>query len=61
MYINAALSFYRMTGIVTGMSSLVVVFFVTGIVAGMGFPTVVADHGCVSSPPNMMIDMALDR
>ena len=32
----------------------------TGIVAGMGFPTFVADHGCVSSPPNMMIHMALD-
>ena len=29
-------------------------------VAGMGFPTFVADHGCVSSPPNMMIHMALD-
>ena len=26
----------------------------------MGFPTFVADHGCVSSPPNMMIHMALD-
>ena len=25
----------------------------------MGFPTFVADHGCVSSPPNMMIHMAL--
>ena len=32
----------------------------TGMVAGMGFPTFVADHGCVSSPPNMMIHMALD-
>ena len=31
----------------------------TGIVADMGFPTFVADHGCVSSPPNMMIHMAL--
>ena len=38
-----------------------VVFFCywCGIVAGMGFPTFVADHGCVSSPPNMMIHMAL--
>ena len=26
----------------------------------MGFPTFVADHGCVSSSPNMMIHMALD-
>ena len=34
-------------------------FFVTGIVASMGFPTFVADHGCVSSPPNMIIHMAL--
>ena len=32
----------------------------TGIVAGMGLSTFVADHGCVSSPPNMMILMALD-
>ena len=47
------------TGIVAGMSSLLVVF-VTGIVACMGFPTFVTDHGCVSSPPNMMIHMALD-
>ena len=30
------------------------------IVASMGFPTFVADHGCVSSPPNMVIHMALD-
>ena len=37
------------------------VFFVTGIVAGMVFPTFVADHGCVASPPNMMIHMALKR
>ena len=35
-------------------------YWSTGIVAGMGFPTCVADHGCVSSPPNMMIHMALD-
>ena len=38
--------------------SLLVVSFCywsTGIVAGMGFPTFVADHRCVSSPPNMMI------
>ena len=37
--------------IVAGMSSLSVVSFCywsTGIVAGMGFPTFVADHGCVS-------------
>ena len=46
--------------IVAGLSSLLVVFFVTDIVAGMGFPTFVADHGCVSSLPNMMIHMALD-
>ena len=26
----------------------------------MGFPTFVADNGCVSYPPNMMIHMALD-
>ena len=32
-----------------GLSSLLVVFFLTGIVAGMGFPTFVAEHGCVSS------------
>ena len=32
----------------------------TGIVAGMGFPTFVADNGCVSSPSNMMIHKALD-
>ena len=30
------------------------------IVASIGFPTFVADHGAVSSPPNMMIHMALD-
>ena len=45
--------FYRSTGIVAGMSSLLVVSFCywsAGIVAGMGFPTFVADHGCVSSP-----------
>ena len=52
--------FYWSTGIVAGMSSLLVGIFVTGIVASMGFPTFVADHGCVSSPPNMMIHMALD-
>ena len=49
--------------IVAGLSSLLVVFFCywsTGIVAGMGFPFFVADHGCVSSPPNMMIHMAFD-
>ena len=37
------------------MRSLLVVSFCdwsTGIVAGMGIPTFVADHGCVSSPPN---------
>ena len=40
--------------IVAGLSSLLVVFFCywsTGIVAGMGVPTFVADHGCVSCPP----------
>ena len=42
-----------------GMSSLLVVFFVPGTVAGMVFPTFVEDHGCVSSP-NMMIHRALD-
>ena len=31
----------------------------TVIVAGMGLPTFVANHGCVSSPPDMMIHMAL--
>ena len=48
--------------IVAGLSSLLVVFFCywsTGIVAGMGFPNFVADHGSVSSPPNMMMHMAL--
>ena len=29
-----------------------------GKVAGMGFPSFVADHGCVSSPLNMMIHVA---
>ena len=53
-------NFFQSTGIVDGMSSLLVGIFVTGIVASMGFPTFVADHGCVSSPPNMMIHMALD-
>ena len=46
-----------------GLSSLLVVYFwywSSGIVAGMGFPTFVADHGCVFSPINMMIHMALD-
>ena len=52
-------NFYRLTAIVAGMSSLLVIF-VTGIVANMVFPTFVADHGCVSSPPNVMIHMALD-
>ena len=55
--------FYWSTVIVAGMSSLLIVIFCylsTGIVASMGFPTFVADHGCVSSPPNMMIHMALD-
>ena len=45
------------------MSSLLVVIFCnwsTGLVASMGFPTFVAHHGCVSSPPNMMMHMALD-
>ena len=41
-----------------GISSWLVVIFVTGRVASMGFSTFVADHGCVSSPPNMMIHMA---
>ena len=44
-----------------GLSSLLAVSFnkwSTGIVAGMGFPTFVADHGFVSSPRNMMIHMA---
>ena len=36
-------------------------FIVTGLVAGMWFPTFVADHGCRSFSPNMMIHMALDR
>ena len=40
--------------------SRLVCYWSTGIVASMGFPTFVADHGCVSSPPNMMIHMALD-
>ena len=35
-------------------------YWSTGIVAGMGFPIFVEDHGCVSSPPNMMMHMALD-
>ena len=55
--------FYRSTEIVTGMSILLVVpfcYWSTGIVSCMGFPTFVADHGCVSSPPNMMIHMAFD-
>ena len=55
--------FYRSTGIVAGMSSssfVVFCYWSTVIVAGLGFPTFVADHGCVSSPPNMMIHMALD-
>ena len=60
-YIIAALkNFYQSTAIVAGMSCLLIFIFVTGIVASMGFPTFVADHGCVSSPPNMMIHMALD-
>ena len=48
--------------IVAGLSSLLVFFWYwsTGIVAGMGFPTFVADHECVSFPLNMMIHMALD-
>ena len=61
--IAALKKFYRSTAIVAGMSNLLVVFFCywsTGIVASMGFPTFVADHGCVSSPPKMMIHMALD-
>ena len=48
--IAASKSFYRSTGIVAGMSSLLVVSFCywsSGITAGMGFPTFVADHGCV--------------
>ena len=51
--IAALKSFYRSTAIVAGMSSLLVVIFCywsTGIVASMGFPTFVADHGCVFSP-----------
>ena len=42
-------SFYRSTGIVAGIDSSLVVF-VTGIVAGMMFPTFVADHGYLPSP-----------
>ena len=48
---------------VAGLCSLLVVFFCywsTGIVAGMEFLTFIADHGCVSSPPNMLTHMALD-
>ena len=55
--------FYRSTKIVADMSSLMVVLFcywTTGIVAGMRFRTSGAEHGCVSSHPNMMIHMALD-
>ena len=54
--------YHQSTGIVTGMSSFLLFFCyrTTGIVAGMVFPTFVADHGCVSSPPNMMIHLALD-
>ena len=63
---------YRSTAIVAGMSSLLDVIFVFGLlrlasvgyrlarVASMGFPTFVAHHGCVSSHPNMMIHTALD-
>ena len=61
--IAALKNFYRSTGIVAGMSCLMVVSFCyrsTGIVVGRGFPTFVADHGCVSSPPNLMIHMGLD-
>ena len=53
MYIIAAFfetRFHRWTGIVAGMSSLLVVFLVIGIVTGMRFPPFVADHGCVFSP-----------
>ena len=64
LYIIAAFKkFLPVDCIVAGLSSLLVVFFCywsTGIVAGMGSPTFVADHGCVSSPPNMMTHMALD-
>ena len=64
LYIKAALKkFLPVDCIVAGLSSLLVVFFCywsTGIVAGMGFPSFVADYGCVCSPPNMMIHMALD-
>ena len=42
------------------MSSFLVVFFVTRIVAGMGVSTFVADHGFVSSRHNMMIHMGFD-
>ena len=51
LYIIAALKkFLPVDCLVAGLSSLLVVFFVTGIVAGMGFPTFVADHGCVFFP-----------
>ena len=60
--IAALRNFYRSTAIVSGMSSLLVVLFCywsIGIVTSMGLPTFVADHGCVSSPPNMMMHKAL--
>ena len=61
LYIIAALKkFYQSTAIVAGMSSLLFVIFVTGIVASMWFPAFVADHGCVSSHLNIMIHMAID-
>ena len=51
LYIIAA---SEKAGIVAGMSSSLAVSFCywsTGIVAGMGFPTFVADHECVLLPP----------
>ena len=51
--IEALKTIYRSTGIVTGMIRLLVdpfCYWSTGIVAGMGFATFVAAHGCAFFP-----------
>ena len=55
--------FLSADGIVAGISGFLIVlcyYWFTGTVAGLGFPSFVADNGCVSSPPNMMTHMTLD-
>ena len=45
---------------VTALKASILNYWSTRIVGGMGFPPFVADHRCVSFPPNMMTYVAHD-